>query len=470
MNFLTPSYLAKASEGSVSQSVNMYYIQNANNETYPFYAQSRPGLTVWKDLSATKGEIRGWIEKNDVLYFIADDTCYSSDIDGNLTVLGTMATTSGRCNVTATHDIVFFHDKSKGYEWDIVDSTFTQVTDVSFPGASPTMTAQDDYFFAHTGDKFFFSDLADAQSWDSLNFITAEGIGEEIKAMFSFQSNVFVMGSEGTEMYFNTGDSFPWERLSRVLIQQGIEAINTISEGKTSLFWLARGRQGQLSVISVDRSFTDTMVSDDALNYRMSTYSRVNDAEGFVYQREGKEFYQLNFPSEGKSWLYDVDLQLWTELTSVRNGLEGRHLASMHVDFNGLNLVADFEKAIIYKLDDTSYTDNGERILRKLVSSAMIADLKDIRINEVEIDFQNNVGLVSGQGSSPQAMLRVSKDGGFTYGRHLYKEIGTLGKFRQDAKWRRLGSGDRIVLELTMSDPVRWAVLGAFINATGLTT
>lgn len=468
MNFLVPSQLAKASEASVSRCVNMYFIKTGYNETYDFYVHSRPGLTAWKDLSSSNSEIRGMLEKNNVLYLIVDNKCYSSDKDGNLTELGTIGTSSGKCSISATHDIIFFHDKSKGYEWDITDSTFNEVTDTDFPGASPTMTAQDDYFFAHTGDVLYWSGLADARTWSALDFVTAEGIGEEIKAVYSFQSTVFVLGRQGTEMYFNTGDTTPWERLSRVLLQQGIEATDTLSEGKSNLYWLARGRQGNLSVITVDRSFNDVQISDDALNYRISTYSRVDDAEGFVFQREGKEFYQLNFPSEGKTWLYDADLQLWTELTSVRNEVEGRHLAKDHVDFAGLNLVSDFEKAIIYKLDDTAYTDNGERILRKIVTAPIINDLEDIRINEIEVDFQNNVGLVSGQGSTPQAVLRMSKDGGFTFGNHKFKEIGTQGKPRQEAKWRRLGSGDRIVFELTMSDPVRWAILGAFVDATGL--
>ena len=59
------------------------------------------------------------------------------------------------------------------------------------------------------------------------------------------------------------------------------------------------------------------------------------------------------------------------------------------------------------------------------------------------------------------AMLRYSDDGGHTWSNELWRSIGKIGNYDARARWNRLGASRNRVYELSMSDPVKWVVLGA---------
>jgi hypothetical protein len=86
--------------------------------------------------------------------------------------------------------------------------------------------------------------------------------------------------------------------------------------------------------------------------------------------------------------------------------------------------------------------------------------------NLLKLDIQAGVGLVTGQGSDPQLMLKWSDDGGFTWSNEHWVSAGKIGQYRRRAIWRRMGRGRDRVYEVTMSDPVLWALLDAEIDAT----
>ena len=62
---------------------------------------------------------------------------------------------------------------------------------------------------------------------------------------------------------------------------------------------------------------------------------------------------------------------------------------------------------------------------------------------------------------NPQAMLRWSDDGGFTWSHEHWRSIGIQGAYKNRAKWNRLGRARDRVYEVTVSDPVPRDVIGA---------
>jgi hypothetical protein len=89
-------------------------------------------------------------------------------------------------------------------------------------------------------------------------------------------------------------------------------------------------------------------------------------------------------------------------------------------------------------------------------------------MRQVELECELGVGLATGQGSDPQAMLRFSKDGGQTYGSEKWTGIGPVGKRRVRAQWSNLGMFREGVIELSFSDPVKYSVYGARYDVEGL--
>jgi hypothetical protein len=67
----------------------------------------------------------------------------------------------------------------------------------------------------------------------------------------------------------------------------------------------------------------------------------------------------------------------------------------------------------------------------------------------------------------PQAMLRWSNDGGSTWSREYWVSIGQLGKYRNRAIWRRLGTARDRIFEVSVTDPVNAVIISANLKASG---
>ena len=105
------------------------------------------------------------------------------------------------------------------------------------------------------------------------------------------------------------------------------------------------------------------------------------------------------------------------------------------------------------------------RIIRRLRRAPHLAQ-ENVRVfyRTFELDLERGVGLSAGQGSDPLVMLRVSRDGGHTWGEPQTMRAGRLGAFTQRVIARRLGSARDMVFEVTVSDPVAWSVVQAWLD------
>jgi len=66
----------------------------------------------------------------------------------------------------------------------------------------------------------------------------------------------------------------------------------------------------------------------------------------------------------------------------------------------------------------------------------------------------------------PAAMLRWSDDGGHTWSNEYTCGAGMAGNFTRRVEWRRLGRTRDRVYELSVSDPIPWRVIDAYLTAT----
>jgi hypothetical protein len=81
------------------------------------------------------------------------------------------------------------------------------------------------------------------------------------------------------------------------------------------------------------------------------------------------------------------------------------------------------------------------------------------------VDIEAGVGINSGQGSAPVMQLRWSDDGGHTWSNGHDMQLGAMGKYRYRAYRTRLGISRDRVYEVSLTDPVKLAILGAELNA-----
>ncbi len=83
---------------------------------------------------------------------------------------------------------------------------------------------------------------------------------------------------------------------------------------------------------------------------------------------------------------------------------------------------------------------------------------------QLQVEFTPGVGLQTGQGSDPQAMLRFSDDGGFTWSNEIWRSLGAVGEYLTRAVWRSLGEFRQIQIRLQMPSKTRRFVIGYFAD------
>jgi hypothetical protein len=198
----------------------------------------------------------------------------------------------------------------------------------------------------------------------------------------------------------------------------------------------------------------------------------MSDAIGYTYQQDGHAFYVLIFPTAQTTWVYDVATGAWHERAGWLNGNFVRHRSNCQAVYDGQIVVGDFENGNIYAFDLTDYSDNGQiqkwlRSWRALPTGTN--NLKRTAQHSLQIDCESGVGTNTGQGSDPQMMLRWSDDGGHTWSNEHWTSMGKIGEYYRRVIWRRLGMTLKLrdrVYEISGTDPVKLAIMGAELNVT----
>lgn len=330
-----------------------------------------------------------------------------------------------------------------------------------FPQGATHVTYLDGFFIANAADsdQWFISQNENPTIWGALDFATAANQPDDILAHDAYDGDLYMVGERTVEIYDNTGNAdFPFERYPNGILDYGIEAPYSMARGRSGLFWLGRTEEGGIQVLQA-AGLTVKPVSNPSLEYQIEQLSKTDDAIGWVYAQGGHTFYWLTFPAEGLSLVLDVGNGLWHER---QYGAAGRHRANGHGFLSGKHYVGDYESGMVYTLDLDQYTDDGEAIHRIRRAPVVHKDRKRLFVHSIEVEFEAGVGLTTGQGSDPQAMLRISKDGGHTWTDELWRDIGQRGEYNARAVWRKMGNMRSFIVEMRVSDPIPVTMLAAY--------
>jgi hypothetical protein len=150
------------------------------------------------------------------------------------------------------------------------------------------------------------------------------------------------------------------------------------------------------------------------------------------------------------------------------------HNSTCHAFCFGQNLVGDWNTGVIYAMSIYTYQDNGQPIRR--VRRAPHISVEQVRIfhSFLQVDVEVGDGpmppLLDGAGEprGPQMILRWSNDGGRTWSNEYVRSAGQTGEYRQRVYWNRLGQARDRVYEVSVTDPVPWRIVDAYLKAGSL--
>lgn len=448
-----------------NQQLQNWYLEVDQDGYGNIVAYPTPGLTLYATTGI--GPIRGSINYNNLLYVVSGNTLYEVTTDKVVTSRGTLNTDSGQ--VSLAHNganngqQLIIVDGTNGYIFDSGAVSFAVIADADFPDTATHVVFKDGYFIVNdptNSGRFYISSSYDGTAWATLDFATAERNPDELQAIMAVENEVWFIGVETAEVWWNSGQAaFPYEPVQSGFSNMGTVAKYSPAEALGSVFWLSQNKEGRGQVVRTEGLRT-IPVSSKSIEESIDQMSTVSDAIGYTYQGKGHTFYVLIFPTENKTFVYDMTSNLWHTWSSSG----GRHRSNTHTFFNGKHVVGDYENGRLYLLDYNTYTDNGSAIIRKMVAPHIHADDAYLRFHSLEVAVEGGVG--DNTTTNPVIMLRISKDGGHTWSSEMWRQLGAIGEYEKRCIWRNLGSGHKLTAELTVSDPVKAVLIAGFVNVS----
>jgi hypothetical protein len=456
---------AKSVFVTAKQMTNLYAEVRPAGEKSALVAYGTPGLSApLVDFGATP--IRGGREfpSLSVCFVVHRGFLWEVNNAGVATNRGTLLTTTGRVSMSDNGVQVMIVDGTYGYIYNTSTNAFAQVTDVDFPANPVTVTYLGRRFvcnFAGSG-RFYCSDVDNGLSWDALNFASAETNPDPIVAVWTSNGQLALLGSQTTEYWGLSGAvDFPFSLISGTATEWGLAATWSIARFDNTMACLMKNSQGQVIVAKI-AGYTPQKISTPDMDSIINGYTNTADATAYSYMLGGHAMYVISFPSAGYTWMFDGSTGFWSKLKSY--GLT-RYRCEFGFSFRSAIVVADYNVGRLYRISQTSYTDNGDPIEREVIGETVRGpDGQFLNIDCMRLDVQVGVGLTSGQGVNPQIALSISRDNGKTWGPDMWKDLGALGAYKTRVEWRRLGSPRVFVPKIRITDPVQITIVSACLN------
>lgn len=453
----------KAPTVTAQRHLNLFaeFVPDADKTKVAFY-----GTPGWTLFSSANGDtpIRGWIAIDDLIYYVHRGTFYSINNAGTRTSIGTLNTTSGKVDLAYDGAVIMIVDGTNGYTYTIASTTFAQISDGQFPNGANTCTWLAAQFVCDAGDgsdSFYIS--PDGSSWDALDFASAETAPDGLVRVFADHGEILLFGTATLEPWGNVGaQDFPFAAIQGGVQEVGLAARWALCKFDSGIAFLGKNKQGQVQVYRMD-GYQLRPISTPEIEALINAYAAVSDATMMSFMDRGHPFLILNFPTPSKSWMYDATTKLWSPRESGLNG--ARFSGELAIDFLNKIRMSDYSSGNIYTLSATTYTENGTAIAREIVGKHFFSNYDRVVVDELRVDFETGVGLATGQGNNPQAMLSYSKDNGRTWSAEAWKSIGMIGQYLDRVVWRRLGVARDWLFKIRITDPVPVVITGAYVRA-----
>lgn len=364
---------------------------------------------------------------------------------------------------------VLFVDGANGYLYRSTVPSFALVPDANFPTNPSSCISFNNYFITNKGgtNESHVSALNDGTNWTSTSggprrfLLTYKP--DIVVGYGALKGSLFVFGQRCGEVWNDLGQAgdIPFRRNNSLSMEYGCESAASIDSGHGLLFWLARTEEGVGSVM-MSQGGQPIAVSTRPLDDIIQNYLKTNDAIGYVYKISGHIFYDLIFPTQGTTWTFDANTQLWFE-KSLLGG--ARYIANCHAFFSGSHLLGAYNSRTLYEMSSNYTTDAGNAIHWKRITRHLSSpNYKRVQVNRIQIDTIKGNAASNGENATPEIFLSASRDGGITYSYPERKEYTRSGLYGSRAVWWRQGISDDWVFKIEGYNTQPFQILGGAID------
>lgn len=380
--------------------------------------------------------LRDMEEVQGTIYAAAGGALYSIDSAGNETSLGSI--TNGVGNLSSNNGDVTVAANGDYYVWDgatlSTPSTgaFSAVGSVEFLSQYTVLTEQN-------GRRFQWSDIADASTFDALDFATAEGRDDAILRAVAVNGRLVLFKETSREVWYVTGQAGvnAFQRLAGGVVDTGLKAYGLVAKIDQGAFFV-----GDDDIAYVTDGMGQRVVSNPAVS---TSIAQSTPDRCFYYEDEGHKFCVIRF-LDRPAWVLDLTTLEWHERAWGVDFDPFPGVASVKL---GANWYVGGDDGEVYRLTRNN-TDVAGAMVRRAVSRTLKMDGQRFRLQRLEMYAR--VGN-SDIGRDAQCWLRLSRDGGLTWGRERWASLGSLGEYDKRLVWRALGQYRDVAAEVNVSDP-----------------
>ena len=307
---------------------------------------------------------------------------------------GELATASGVVCIADNGTDAVLVDGNNGYVLNLASNVVSRITSDAFYGADRVGFIDGYFIFNKPATQQFYISSLYGTDFDALDFASAEGATDLLVSLIVDHREVWMFGETTTEVFYNSGNpDFPIERMNGAYLEHGCAAPHSVAKLDNTVFWVGKDANGSGTVWRAN-GYSPQRISTHALEYAIQSYSNINDAVAYTYQKDGHAFYVLTFPSANKTWVYDAATGLWHERAYWLNGDFLRHRSNCCAFYAGVHVVGDFANGKLYALDSEYYMDDGEPLVAQRAAPVVSNGSKRLFHRAIQIEIEEGVGII----------------------------------------------------------------------------
>ena len=454
LNIVGQSYESRSRALSIQKTMNLIPAAELTGAAQSSL-MSWPGCVSFY---AAAGDDRGMTVFLSELYKVTDQTLWKIDSFGAATNLGTITGTN-RCIFANDGANLIITQGTTGYQ--LTGTTLTQITDPDFVGGNSVAYLNLKMIFDSAGGQFQVADAGDPDSVQPNNFATAESSPDDTTRIFVFNERFNPFGTDSVETWYDNGvGNPPVARVNGGTMNVGLGAVHSVADTEDFVYFLGNDKR-----VYRYSSHQPENVSTNAISHQIDLLTVVSDGIGYVIPMEGQNFYVLSFPTDGKTFAYNESSGAWFNLSTGAS--QAMYIGTSYANCYGKRLIADGGN--VHELSLTTYTDNGavkiqERIFGPINGDAIGSPGSRILMSYVDFIMETGVGIATGQGSNPQALVSLSFDGGKSFTNERDVLLGRTGEGRIKARYDHTESFLDCFIKIKVSDPVFISIFSAAIG------
>lgn len=376
-------------------------------------------------------------------------------------------TGSGRCSfATNGRQIIVINSDGLGFIYE--PDTSPAVIAITAPGFSANgkpldVAFVDGYFIVTTDDKkAIVSAINDGNTWNALDFISAESDPDDVVAPFIFKNQLYLLGTHTTEAFNNIGGAGVPFRRSGFFLSVGCTAAKSVVQLGNQMFWIGRGENEKPSIYAFsggDAQKISTTAIDNVLHNL--TEGQINNAFAWAYQLRGAMF--VGFTVAEFTFVFDLASGRWHERESIiidGVGVKTTKRCRINVVLNAYNelIVGDSEDGRIGLIDEDVFTEYNQPLQSFFTTAPVFNNNLPFSIPIIELLCESGVGNAEFQ--DPVVRLQISRDGA-VFEDPRTRSLGRVGDRKLRQVWAKNGQVRQYCLfKVIISDAVKRRLYG----------